>query len=48
VTTGTLTCEEAGECGETIVRGYVGDCALAGECSSEGDTRAGFIELGTV
>jgi len=45
VTTGALACGEAGECGETTVLGYAEDCALAGECSSEGDTSAGFTEL---
>lgn len=45
MTTGTLTCGEEGECGETTVLGYAEDCALAGEFSNEGDTIAGFTEL---
>jgi hypothetical protein len=37
-----LICGEGGECGDTTVPGYAGDCALDGELSNEGDTIAGF------
>ena len=49
VTTGArgLPCGDIGECGETTDRGNAESGAVVGECSSEGDTIAGFIELVT-